>query len=143
MWRVKLEGDSQAFADLMNRWQQPIRNLCTRMVGDVHRAEDLAQAAFVRLYSARASWQPDAKFSTFLWRIALNLCHDELRKLQRRSECSLDELDEDQVSLHGTRADEPAPDAQLERKELAEQGREALLRLATHYREVIALRHYE
>jgi len=143
MWRVKLESDSQAFADLMGRWQQPISNLCARMVGDVHRAEDLAQGTFVRLYSARLTWQPEAKFSTFLWRIALNLCHDELRKSKRLGECSMDNLEQDDPSLASVPLDEPGPDAQLQQRETAEEVRHALLKLAPHYREVVVLRHYE
>src|SRR5690348_11103026 len=91
MWRVKLENDHHAFADLMLRWQRPIQDLCVRMTGDIHRAEDLAQTVFARVFGRRADWQPSAKFSTFLWRVALNLCRDELRKRQRRGECSLEE----------------------------------------------------
>lgn len=143
MWRVKLESDPQAFAELMQRWQQPIQNLCVRMVGDLHRAEDLAQAAFVRLYSARITWQPQARFSTFLWRIALNVCHDELRKSSRADECSLDTLDPDEPAVANLQMEEPGPDAQLEQRELADEVRRALLKLAPHYREVVVLRHYE
>src|SRR5436305_6536206 len=88
MWRVKLEDDHHAFADLMLRWQRPIHDLCARMTGDIHRAEDLVQTVFARVFARRADWQPSARFSTFLWRIALNLCRDELRSRRRRGECS-------------------------------------------------------
>ena len=64
MWRVKLDGDAEAFARLVARWEQPIQRLCARMTGDVHRAEDLAQTAFVRVFARRADWQPTARFST-------------------------------------------------------------------------------
>jgi RNA polymerase sigma-70 factor, ECF subfamily len=144
MWRVKLEGDPHAFADLMKRWEKPLQNLCTRMTGDPHKAQDLTQAAFVRLYSARARWEPEGKFSTFLWRIALNLCHDDLRKSKRLSECSLEALaDESEVHLHGLPSAEPEPDAAAESRELADEVRAALLKLEPHYREVVVLRHYE
>jgi len=144
MWRVKLEGDPQAFADLMKRWQKPMQNLCVRMTGDLHKAEDITQGVFVRLYSARAGWEPESKFSTFLWRIALNLCHDELRKSKRRGECSLEELEEDNdIQLHSMPSTEPGPDALVQRQEMAGEVRQALLKLAAHYREVVVLRHYE
>ncbi len=42
MWRVQMQDDAEAFAELMRRWERPIQNLCTRMTGDAHRGEDLA-----------------------------------------------------------------------------------------------------
>jgi RNA polymerase sigma-70 factor (ECF subfamily) len=144
MWRVKLQNDAEAFASLMTRWQKPIENLCIRMTGDLHRAEDLAQSAFAKIFARRADWEPTGKFSTFLWRVALNLCHDELRRTKRRGECSLDALDEEGDSQPDFIASEdPAPDEQADSRERAELVRNALLKLATHYREVVVLRHYE
>jgi RNA polymerase sigma-70 factor (ECF subfamily) len=140
MWRVKLQDDPQAFARLVARWEKPIQRLCARMTGDVHRAEDLTQAAFARVFARRADWVPTGRFSTFLWRIALNLCHDELRRTRRRGEFSLDAMGE---GLENLAADEPAPDAQAESHERGALVREALLELAPHYREVVVLRHYE
>ena len=144
MWRVKLQDDHHAFADLMLRWQKPIQDLCIRMTGDVHRAEDLAQTAFTRVFARRAEWEPTAKFSTFLWRVALNLCHDELRSRTRRGECSLQGMTEEDSSESSFVAlDQPGPDALADQSERADLVREALLKLATHYREVVVLRHYE
>jgi RNA polymerase sigma-70 factor (ECF subfamily) len=144
MWRVKLQDDAEAFASLMSRWHRPIENLCIRMTGDLHRAEDLAQTAFARIFARRADWEPTGKFSTFLWRVALNLCHDELRRTKRRGECSLEALDEvGDSEPNFIASDEPAPDEQADSRERAELVRNALLQLATHYREVVVLRHYE
>jgi RNA polymerase sigma-70 factor (ECF subfamily) len=144
MWRVKLQDDAEAFASLMSRWQKPIENLCIRMTGDMHRAEDLAQTAFARIFARRLDWEPTGKFSTFLWRVALNLCHDELRKTKRRGECSLEVLDQTGDSAPDFIASEhPTPDEQADTRERAELVRDALLKLATHYREVVVLRHYE
>lgn len=83
MWRVQTEDDHQAFAKLVARWEKPIFRLCARLIGDAARAEDLKQEAFSRAFAKRKDYQPDCKFSTWLWRIALNLCYDELRKRQR------------------------------------------------------------
>ncbi len=144
MWRVKLQDDAEAFASLMSRWQRPIENLCVRMTGDIHRAEDLAQSAFAKIFARRADWQPTGKFSTFLWRVALNLCHDELRRTKRRGECSLDALHEEgDTQPDFIASEDPAPDEQADSRERAELVRNALLKLATHYREVVVLRHYE
>ena len=145
MWRVKLDDDASAFARLMARWEKPIQRLCFRMTGDVHRAEDLTQTAFPRVFARRAEWEPTGKFSTFLWRVALNLCHDDLRRQQRRGESSLDalmELDSAEVQ-EGFVAGEPTPDAQVESSERGELVRRALARLPAHYREVVVLKHYE
>ena len=143
MWRVKLAGDPEAFARLMARWELPIQRLCARMTGDPHRAEDLTQTAFTRVFARRTDWEPTGRFSTFLWRIALNLCHDEMRRINRRGECSLEALDEDGGAAEVFAAEEPAPDAQADARERGELVREALLQLAPQYREVVVLRHYE
>ena len=143
MWRVKLQDDAQAFASLMTRWQRPIQRLCTRMTGDSHRAEDLTQSAFARIFARREDWEPTGKFSTFLWRVALNLCHDEARRARRRGETSLEALQEAGDWLEFAETDEPQPDAHTENLERADLVRGALQKLAPHYREVVVLRHYE
>src|SRR5262245_15379760 len=90
MGRVETQDDHAAFAQLVRRWEKPIQNLCTRMLGDAHRAEDLAQDVFARVFAKRSEYNPTAKFSTWIWRIALNRCYDELRRRQLRGECSLE-----------------------------------------------------
>ena len=144
MYRVKLEDDPQAFARLVQRWQQPIQNLCTRMTGDVHRGEDLAQETFARLFARRKSYEPTGKFSTFLWRMALNICYDERRRIKRRGELSLEVFETDGESdLKGWPTEQLAPDVSLVENERAEAVRRALLHIAEPYRVVLVLRHYE
>jgi RNA polymerase sigma-70 factor, ECF subfamily len=142
MWRVKMEDDPQAFARLVERWQGPIQRLCARMLGDPHRAEDLTQEAFVRVFARRSDYEPVSRFSTFLWRIALNLCYDELRKINRRGESSLEET-ADEGGEFEFAADNAGPDLQLVEGERAEGVRRALLQLPEPYRVVVVLRHYE
>src|SRR5579862_5928773 len=144
MWRVKLYDDHGDFDRLVHRWQEPIRRLCTRMLGDPHRGEDLKQDTFVRLFEKRKDYQPKGRFSTFLWRIALNLCYDELRRQKRRREFfstndsdSPDEASEEAPS-ETSRPDERAAD--LEEGEIV---RRAVLQLPEIYRAVVVLRHYE
>jgi RNA polymerase sigma factor (sigma-70 family) len=107
MCRVKSHDDYGEFDRLVTRWEQPIRRLCVRMTGDVHRGEDLKQETFVRLFEKRKDYQPTGKFSTFLWRIALNLCYDELRRKDRRREV-LSSGDEGEIRDMET--DAPGPD---------------------------------
>jgi RNA polymerase sigma-70 factor, ECF subfamily len=141
MWRVQMNDDAEAFALLVERWEGPIRGLCTRMLGDAHRGEDLAQEAFARVFSKRKEWVPNGKFSTFLWRVALNLCYDELRRRERRRELSLENEFEDGEPGHA--AADAAPDVALVRDEAAEEVRAALMKVSEAYRAVLVLRHYE
>src|SRR6266480_7959688 len=144
MWRVQTQDDETAFAQLVRRWEGPIQRLCLRMTGDLHRGEDLAQEAFTRVFAKRKEYQPSGKFSTWLWRIALNLCYDELRRRQRREETSLDGMcGEAMAALEAFVAPEPAPDKSLVEQERSELVRRALMQLSETYRSVLVLRHYE
>jgi RNA polymerase sigma-70 factor (ECF subfamily) len=145
MWRVRADDDADAFARLMARWQGPIRNLCTRMTGDLHRGEDLAQETFVRLYAKRKNYEPAARFSTFLWRMALNICYDELRKIKRRRESAFhdDPGADDDGPGFDPQSDETPPDDHLDGNERAAAVRRALVDLAEPHRVVVVLRHYE
>jgi len=144
MWRVQTRDDHRAFVQLLERWEEPIGRLCVRMTGDVHRGEDLTQDTFARVFEKRKSFQPNARFSTWLWRIALNLCYDELRRINRRSESLLDA--DENATVAGQReiaAETPAPDVQMAEREEGELVRRALLQLPEIYRGVLVLRHYE
>jgi RNA polymerase sigma-70 factor (ECF subfamily) len=140
MWRVQMNDDGDAFALLMERWEGPIQNLCTRMLGDRHRGEDLSQEAFTRVFARRKDYVASGKFSTFLWRIALNLCYDELRKRERRNEISLaEETDDGNAAV----VDHSTPDVAAAHRETAELVRLALMKLPELYRSVLVLKHYE
>jgi RNA polymerase sigma-70 factor (ECF subfamily) len=144
MWRVKIHDDHQEFARLVKRWEEPIRRLCVRMIGDVHRGEDLKQDTFLRLFEKRKDYEPTGRFSTFLWRVALNLCYDELRRRQRRREflCDNNAEGSENESMEPA-ADGPGPDARAATLEEGELVRQAVLQLPDIYRTVVVLRHYE
>ena len=141
MLRVQSQDDHRAFAQLVERWEEPIRRLCTRMVGDAHKGEDLKQEAFARLFAKRKNYLPTARFSTFLWRIALNACYDELRRVKRRAESAF-EMDGAET-LDGMGVELADPHAEAAGNEEAEMVRRALMRLPEMYRTVLVLRHYE
>jgi RNA polymerase sigma-70 factor (ECF subfamily) len=143
MWRVQMNDDAHAFAQLMRRWEGPIQRLCARMLGDPQKGEDLAQDTFARIFAKRKEYEPKGKFSTFLWRVALNLCYDELRRLKRRPESPLDEESEEDCGISSFQSTMPGPDAQLVAQEQCELVRQAVLRLPDAYRSVVVLRHYE
>jgi RNA polymerase sigma-70 factor (ECF subfamily) len=143
MWRVKMNDDPQAFAALVRRFEGPIHSLCARMTGDVHRAQDLSQEAFARLFACRKSYELSGRFSTFLWRIALNLCYDELRKIKRRPEIPLETCESSDGNEEAVRDSAPSPDAIVVGEERASAVRAALRQLSEPYRAVLVLRHYE
>lgn len=92
------DGDVQAFHELFQKYQTPIFNYCLRMVDNHDRAQELAQDAFLQLYRARERYQPTARFITYLFRIATNLCLNERRRRARWSRTMANELpDENQL----------------------------------------------
>jgi len=78
MLRVK-DGDEGSFADLLGRYRDPIVNYLYRMVQNAAIAEELAQDVFLRVYRARGSYEPSAKFTTWLYCIATNVALNHLR----------------------------------------------------------------
>jgi RNA polymerase sigma-70 factor (ECF subfamily) len=76
-------GDREAFDLLMHRWQQPVLHFIFRTLPDADEAEDLTQAVFVQLWRTAPRYQPSARFSTFLFTIARNLCLNEVRRRSR------------------------------------------------------------
>ena len=124
--------------------EAPIRNLCARMTGDLHRGEDLKQDVFVRLFERRKDYQPTGRFSSYLWRIALNLCYDELRRQERRR-AFLGEADaaDSAGAIEQRPSEAPGPDARAVQADESELVRRALLQLPEIYRAVLVLRHYE
>ncbi|MHA7836127.1 MAG: RNA polymerase sigma factor [bacterium] len=77
-------GDIAAFEALFDRWFVPLLRYIEGIVGDAGRAEELAQDVFLRVHGARGRYQPRARFSTWLYRIATNLARNELRRPERR-----------------------------------------------------------
>lgn len=89
MLRVK-RGDTAAFAGLVEKYKRPLINLALRMVRDPDEAEDLAQKIFVQAYRSAGRYKVTAKFSTWLFTIARNLCLNELRRRSRHPAESLE-----------------------------------------------------
>ena len=143
MWRVQTEDDHAAFALLVERWREKIRQLCIRMTGNIHTGDDLAQDVFARVFDKRREFKGASKFSTWLWRIAVNRCYDEMRRPASRA--STESLDDESstVVLDINVADVRTPRDSLAAQEEAELVRQALMRLPENYRTVLVLRHYE
>ncbi len=127
-------GDQAAARAIMARHLPKILNLGRRMLGDQTEAEDVAQDVFVRVWTHAARWQPgQAKFETWLHRVALNLCYDRLR---RKPTTDIDRVPEPADHT-------PGPAAKLFEAQLAGAVNEALRRLPDRQREALVLCHYQ
>ncbi len=141
MLRVK-RGDRAAFAELVEKYRQPVMNLVYRTLRDETEAEDLAQNVFLQVYKSRSRYKRTAKFSTWLFTIARNLCLNELRRRSRHPAESLEET-------HGEREGQPQrqyedkkvflPTETLLHGELAQKIEEALAELPENQRTAILL----
>ncbi len=141
MLRVK-QGDTGAFAELVDKYKRPVMNLVYRILHDESEAEDLAQIVFVQVYKSAHRYHAAAKFSTWLFTIARNLCLNELRRRSRHPAMSLDasHSDNDEQPAHqyeDKRAASP-PDI-LMQDELAQKIEEALADLPESQRTALLL----
>ena len=124
-------GDEQSFELLLHRYRTPLVNFLFRMVRSREQAEDLAQEAFIRVYRAREDYEPSAKFTTWLFRIATNLALNSLRdnryqKLEMSIDAPLSADSEDGDERHFEVADKHLTVEQ----EMVEQSRKLMIKRA-------------
>ena len=142
MLRVK-RGDRAAFEELVAKYQQPVLNFIYRTLPDATEAEDLAQGTFVQVWKSSARYEPSAKFSTWLFTIARNLCLNEFRRRARHPADSLDapaHADSEEPRGHAVedKREAIAPDALL-RGELEAKVAEAVAMLPENQRTALLL----
>lgn len=138
-----LEGEEDAFAEVVRRWEPKLRAYVGQIVKSPEEARDLVQEAFIRAWSNLNQYNPTFRFSTWLFRIAHNLAIDQLRR-RRRPLVSLDAGEDEEGSV---RALDPAdsrrgPLAELANRELAEALAREIDNLPAAYRELVTLRHF-
>ena len=141
MLRVK-RGDRAAFAELVDKYKQPVMNFIFRRLRDDTEAEDLAQNVFLQVYKSRARYKQTAKFSTWIFTIAHNLTLNELRRRSRHPAESLEdthtENEEQPPRQIEDKSQVAAPDNVLQ-GELAQKIDEALDELPENQRSAILL----
>ncbi len=144
MLRVK-DGDEGAFAKLVTLYQDRVLGLAYRYLSERGSAEDLAQEAFLRVFKAKERYVPTAKFSTWLYRIVVNLCLNEIRYRKGRPAMSLAVVTETSSNLNVDLADqsEPEPGQTLEDEELSIRIREIISDLPENQRIAILLNKFE
>ena len=136
-----IRGDAESFDQLILRWERPIYALAYRTIGREEDARDVCQETFLRAFRALPGFRGQAKFSSWLYRIALNLCHDWMRR-ERRAPVMQAPEGVDLMEL----AAETEPSESIEelvvRKDLTELVKRAMARLPEEQRTAIVLKEY-
>ena len=140
MLRVK-DGDERSFADLLSKHRHPVINYLYRMVQNAAVAEELAQDVFLRVYRARHSYEPTAKFTTWLYRIATHVALNSLRDGRHaRNAEPLQGLDGEPI--HELRATDPNVEDRLVARTRTVEIRRAILALPEKQRAAVILHKY-
>lgn len=141
MLRVK-EGDVAAFEVLVERYKQPVINLLYRTLPDAAEAEDLAQNVFIQVYKSAHRYEASARFSTWLFTIARNLCLNEIRRRSRHPAESMDVThpeNEDQPLRQIEDVKQSAPPETILQGELVDKIEEAIGSLPENQRTAMLL----
>lgn len=143
MLRLQAGTDGAVLGLLMERWGDKIRNLCLRITGDFATADDLTQETFARIFASRNRFKPGHNFGTYIRRIAINLCCDELRRRRLRPAPVELVVLSTPAPIADADSQPLAPDSELARREEEGLIRAALAELPEIYQAVLVLRHYE
>ncbi len=144
--RIKqvLKGDQNAYSDIVNLYQHKLYQICYRMLSNKHEAEDIAQEAFVRAYINLHTFDQKRKFSTWLYRIATNLCIDRIRKKKPDYYLDAEVAGTEGLDMYSQlSSNDKLPDDQVEQMELQDRIQYEISRLPDKYRSVIVLKYME
>ena len=133
-----LGGENAAFDELVGRWNPRIRGAIYRMLGSYDEARDLSQETFLKAYRALPGFKGEARFSSWLYQIAMNLCRDRLRRGRGRFTVGLEAVDAEAARLPGSQATDTLVERDVRRRVA-----EAVAELAAEHREVLVLKEYE
>lgn len=133
-------ADGEHFAELVDRYRDPIYGLAFNVTGDVDEARDLAQQSFIKAFCALPRFRAGAKFSSWLYTIAVNLCRSWLRA-QKHRPVSIEGSFPDPDALPSAAAVVASPAEAHSREELRRSVLQAVNDLPTKYRVVVVLRH--
>jgi len=134
-------GDVDSFNQLILRWERPIYALAYRVIGREEEARDVCQEAFLRAFRALPGFKGQAKFSSWLYRITLNLCRDWIRR-QRRAPVSQMPEDTDVLEMAAARGPVESIEDLVARRELSAVVEEAMALLPDEQRTAIILKEY-
>jgi RNA polymerase sigma-70 factor (ECF subfamily) len=136
--RAAIEGDQDAFAELVYTFQDAVYNLCYRLLGERTESEDAAQEAFLRAYYNLGRYDGERSFKTWLLTIASNHCIDRLRK-RRMIQVSIDDPLPATLALS---SDDPLPEQVTLSRERSRRVQQLLDELEPDYRTAVVLRYW-
>jgi RNA polymerase sigma-70 factor (ECF subfamily) len=136
-----LAGETEAYSTLVRRWERHIYGVTLRMLGHAEDARDATQETFISAYTNLKNFRGDAKFSSWLYRIALNVCHSRLRRQTRRRDASLEQQYEE-VGFEPASPDTGIDDRIMD-DQVSEHVRRALRAIPAEMRQVIVMKEYE
>lgn len=136
-------GDTVAFNRLVLQWQSSIYNLNLRMLGDPEDAADTTQETFLRAYKSIRRFRLEARFSTWLYRIATNQCLTRLQRGSRTNQESLEQLHERQSVVPAALRSEGDQEASLFARERQRHIREAVMSLPIEQRLAVELKFFQ
>src|SRR5688500_15098756 len=138
------ERDERAFRELLEAHRDRVYNITYRMLGNRAEAEDVAQEVFITVFKTIDSFREESKFSTWLYRVAVNHCKNRIKYLARRHDRNKDELDEMSGSVNGATVGTPVraaqPDRALEGVQMEQILHDAIASLDEEHRTVVVLR---
>jgi RNA polymerase sigma-70 factor (ECF subfamily) len=134
-------GEGSAFDTLVRRWERKLQGAIYRLVGPGEDVRDLSQETLLKAYRGLGTFKKEARFSSWLYQIALNVCRDRMRRSRGKSYVSFDELSETGETGPGV----PAPSALdlIEARDLSRQVAAAVAALPAAQREVVVLKEYQ
>jgi RNA polymerase sigma-70 factor (ECF subfamily) len=135
-------GDADSFNELIRRWERPIYALAYRQIGREEDARDVCQDTFLRAYRALNGFRGQAKFSSWLYRIALNLCRDWMRRERRTPVVQVPE-DMDVMDLAAAREPSESIEDRVGRHDLTRAVERAMALLPEEQRTAIVLKEYQ
>jgi RNA polymerase sigma-70 factor (ECF subfamily) len=144
--RIKevLKGDQNAFAEIVELYQDKLYRICYRMLGNKHEAEDIAQEAFVRAFINIHTFDTNRKFSTWLYRIGTNLCIDRIRKKKPDYYLDAEVAGTEGLNMYSQIASkEELPEQEVLKMEMQDRVQYEISRLPDKYRAVIVLKYME
>jgi RNA polymerase sigma-70 factor, ECF subfamily len=136
-----VRGDAESFNQLILRWERPIYALAYRTIGREEEARDVCQETFLRAFRALPAFRGQAKFSSWLYRIALNLCRDWMRR-ERRAPMVQPPEDADLLELAAAAEPSESIEDLVARKDMVRLVEQAMTRLPEEQRTAIVLKEY-